>query len=55
METLAMLPNVRTARLPQGKLSFYEEFPEEAADVIREFLTADPPVNYLADLSGESA
>jgi len=25
----------RTARLPQGKLSFYEEFPEDAADVIR--------------------
>jgi hypothetical protein len=47
MEALAMLPNVRTVRLPQGKLSFYEEFPEEAAEVIREFLTANPPVNHL--------
>ncbi len=38
MEALAMLPNVRTVRLPEGKLSFYEEFPEEAADAIHEFL-----------------
>jgi len=35
-----MLPNVRTVRLPEGKLSFYEEFPKTAADVIRESLTA---------------
>ena len=41
MEALAMLPNVRTVRLPQGKLSFYEEFPEEAADVIRESLAVN--------------
>ena len=40
MEALAMLPNVKTVRLPAGKLSFYEEFPETAADVIRESLTA---------------
>jgi pimeloyl-ACP methyl ester carboxylesterase len=40
MEALAMLPNVRTVRLPEGKLSFYEEFPKTAADVIRESLTA---------------
>jgi len=38
MEALAMLPNIRTVRLPRGKLSFYEEFPEEAADVICESL-----------------
>lgn len=39
MEALSMLSNVRTVRLPEGKLSFYEEFPEAAADVIRESLT----------------
>jgi pimeloyl-ACP methyl ester carboxylesterase len=42
MEALAELSNVKTVRLPQGKLSFYEEFPDEAAEVIREFLTATP-------------
>jgi hypothetical protein len=41
MEALAMMPNVRTVRLPSGKLSFYEKFPDEAA-VIREFLTGTP-------------
>lgn len=41
MEALAMLPNVRTVRLPEGKLSFYEEFPEKTADVIRESLAAN--------------
>jgi pimeloyl-ACP methyl ester carboxylesterase len=40
MEALARLPNVRTVRLPRGKLSCHEEFPEEAANVIREFLVA---------------
>ena len=40
MEALALLPNVRTVRLPEGKLSFYEEFPEKTADVIHEFLVA---------------
>jgi pimeloyl-ACP methyl ester carboxylesterase len=40
MEALAKLPNVKTVRLPAGKLSFYEEFPGTAADVIRESLTA---------------
>ncbi len=38
MEALASLPNVKTVRLPRGKLSFYEEFPDETADVVREFL-----------------
>lgn len=41
MEALATMPNVRTVRLPQGKLSFYEEFPDAAAAAIREFLN-DP-------------
>lgn len=38
MEALAALPNVTTRRLPQGKLSFYEEFPEPTAGAIVEFL-----------------
>jgi pimeloyl-ACP methyl ester carboxylesterase len=51
MEALAVLPNVNTVRLPEGRLSFYEEFPEETADVIREFLTANPSVNHLTDMT----
>ncbi len=39
MEALAALPNVKTVRLPRGKLSFYEEFPDETAEAIRAFLT----------------
>jgi pimeloyl-ACP methyl ester carboxylesterase len=39
MEALGTLSSVTTARLSQGKLSFYEEFPEEAAEVIAAFLT----------------
>jgi len=38
MEALSALPGVDTARLPQGKLSFYEEFPEQSAEAIRAFL-----------------
>ena len=41
MEALAELRTVKTVRLPKGKLSFYEEFPEEAAGIVREYLTAD--------------
>jgi pimeloyl-ACP methyl ester carboxylesterase len=51
MEALAVLPKVNTVRLPEGKLSFYEEFPEETAAVIREFLTANPSVNHLSDIT----
>ncbi len=40
MEVMATLPNVNTVRLPRGKLSFYEEFPEQAAVAIRTFLMA---------------
>lgn len=38
MEALAGLSNVRTVRLAKGKLSFYEEFPEETAAVVAPFL-----------------
>jgi pimeloyl-ACP methyl ester carboxylesterase len=39
MEALAALSSVQTVRLPAGKLSVYEEFPDEVASVVREFLT----------------
>ena len=42
MEALAELPDMMTVRLPRGKLSFYEEFPEEAAEEIRAFLEVTP-------------
>ena len=38
MEALAALPNIRTERVARGKLSFYEEFPEDTVAVIRAFL-----------------
>jgi hypothetical protein len=38
MEALATLSNVKTARVAQGKLSFYEEFADETADLIGPFL-----------------
>lgn len=38
MEALAELANVKTVRLAEGKLSFYEEFPTKAAEVILECL-----------------
>jgi len=38
MEALAALPNARTIRLKRGKLSFYEEFPDETAAAIQAFL-----------------
>jgi pimeloyl-ACP methyl ester carboxylesterase len=40
MEALAALPNVTTQRFARGKLSFYEEFPSEAAPAIDKFLAA---------------
>lgn len=40
MESLAELETITTQRMPEGKLSFYEEFPDEAAAAIRTFLTA---------------
>ncbi|WP_106476494.1 alpha/beta fold hydrolase [Phytohalomonas tamaricis] len=34
MEMLAKLPNVETARLPHGRLSVHEEFPDDVAEAI---------------------
>jgi hypothetical protein len=44
MEALAQVPNVVTVRMLYGKLSFYEEFPQQTADVVRNFLTGGPSV-----------
>lgn len=38
MEALGALPNVESEVLPRGKLSFYEEFPDDAATAILPFL-----------------
>jgi pimeloyl-ACP methyl ester carboxylesterase len=40
MEALAQLPGVATVRLARGKLSAYEEFPDEVAAALRPFLAA---------------
>ena len=50
MEALAGVAGIDTIRLPKGKLSFYEEFPEDAAESIIGFLrgtepTQDPALN----------
>jgi pimeloyl-ACP methyl ester carboxylesterase len=54
MQALAALPNVKTVRLTKGKLSFYEEFPEETAAVIGPFLaspaSAEPSSDTVTDL-----
>jgi pimeloyl-ACP methyl ester carboxylesterase len=42
METLSALPNLKVERLTKGKLSFYEEFPEETAAAINGFLASGP-------------
>jgi pimeloyl-ACP methyl ester carboxylesterase len=42
MEALAILSNVTTMRVTQGKLSFYEEFADETAELIGPFLAALP-------------
>jgi len=39
MEALAGVPGIRTVRLPQGKLSVHEEFPEATADATGPFLS----------------
>jgi len=41
MEALVPMPGIRTDRLTRGKLSAYEEFPDDTAAGIRKFL-ADP-------------
>lgn len=38
MEALAALPGMRAARLPAGKLSLYEEFPDQVAQAVAPFL-----------------
>jgi pimeloyl-ACP methyl ester carboxylesterase len=38
MKALAGLPGVETARLPRGKLSVYEEFPDQVAAAVGAFL-----------------
>ena len=38
MEALAGLPNVVTAVVPRAKLAVHEEFPDEVAATIKEFL-----------------
>jgi hypothetical protein len=38
MEAIALQPNVTTVRVPSGKLSFYEEYPEAATGAVRDFL-----------------
>jgi pimeloyl-ACP methyl ester carboxylesterase len=40
IESMAALPYVQVERLPKGKLSLHEEFPDEVVSVIRPFLLA---------------
>jgi hypothetical protein len=39
MDALGEVPNVRTERLPRGKLSVHEEFPDEIASFVGPFLS----------------
>jgi pimeloyl-ACP methyl ester carboxylesterase len=43
MEALAAVPGVRTVRLPKGKLSVHEEFPDATIQAIAPFLTEEKP------------
>jgi pimeloyl-ACP methyl ester carboxylesterase len=38
MESLAALPGIRSVRLPRGKLSVHEEFPDATMEAISPFL-----------------
>jgi hypothetical protein len=38
IESVAALPNIQIERLPKGRLSLHEEFPDEVVSVIRPFL-----------------
>ena len=38
IKSMAALPNIQVERLPKGKLSLHEEFPDEVVSVIRPFL-----------------
>ncbi len=42
MEALAELDNIETVRLSRGKLSFYEEHPDDTAGVLSAFLAGEP-------------
>ena len=42
MEALTALPNVRSLRLPHGKLAVHEEFPDATAEAIAPFLHEGP-------------
>lgn len=44
MEALAKSDNVKTVKLPKGKLSFYEEFPDDTVTEINAFLQQGKPV-----------
>jgi len=39
MEALAQQPQIATKTMSRGKLSFYEEYPDETAELIRSYLT----------------
>jgi hypothetical protein len=39
MEALASVPSIRSAKLPLGKLSVHEEFPDLVAEAIKPFLS----------------
>jgi pimeloyl-ACP methyl ester carboxylesterase len=41
IETLATLPHVKTMRLPRGKLSLHEEFPDATFEAIAPFLSEE--------------
>jgi pimeloyl-ACP methyl ester carboxylesterase len=42
IDAVVVLPRIRSVRLPRGKLSVHEEFPEAVVDVIGPFLGAVP-------------
>ena len=44
MQALAAVPGIRTARLPRGKLSVHEEFPDATISAIEPFFAEDPAV-----------
>jgi pimeloyl-ACP methyl ester carboxylesterase len=39
MEAFAALPGIRSVRLPRGKLSIHEEFPDAVSEIIESFLS----------------
>ena len=41
MEALASVPSIHTAKLPVGKLSAHEEFPDVTMDAIAPFLSEE--------------